>query len=432
MGRVIKVLWFTNTPSLAAATLNMPVVGGGWIESLERQVRQREGIDLAVAFNHGKEKLHKFSEAGTTYYAIPDSRSRASVFIGRHLASDGDDQLVDQYLAVIEDFKPDIINIFGTEKSFGLITERIGIPVVIHLQGILTMYERKYFPPGISKGTLLKRSDLKSLIKATSLFHQYRSFKAAAFREQRIFAMNRYFMGRTDWDKRVTSILSPGAEYFTGNEILRPQFYTAQWKDKIRETKTFISTIQPNIYKGLETVLECAALLKNMPGFRFKWIIAGIPEEHTLVKLFERRIGYRFRDVNVQLKGKMTADELLKAELDADVFVHPSHIDNSPNSVCEAMLIGMPVIATDTGGTGSLLNDGKEGVLIQDGDPHSLAGALLELSNDRSYAAQLGRNARERAGQRHAPEEITDNLLNIYFGLIKKKESRSPAPVVSL
>jgi len=432
MGRIIKVLWFTNTPSLAAATLNMPVVGGGWIESLERQVRQREDIELAVAFNHGKERLNKFSEGGTTYYAIPDLRSRTSVFIGRHLSSNDDDMFIDKCLEVIGDFKPDIINIFGTEKNFGLISELTGIPVVIHLQGILTMYERKYFPAGIGKATLLRHSNFKDLIKATSLFHQYRSFKTAAVRERRIFAMNRYFMGRTDWDRRITSILSPDAEYFTGNEILRRQFYTAQWKEKARETKTFISTIQPNLYKGLETVLECAALLKGIPGFRFKWIVAGIPAQHSLARLFERKTGYRFSDVDVQLKGGMTADELLKAELDADVFVHPSHIDNSPNSVCEAMLIGMPVIATGTGGTGSLLTDGKEGVLIQDGDPHSLAGALLELSNNRNFAAWLGQNARERAIQRHAPEEITDNLINIYFGLITKKEYRSSAPVVTL
>jgi glycosyltransferase involved in cell wall biosynthesis len=116
----------------------------------------------------------------------------------------------------------------------------------------------------------------------------------------------------------------------------------------------------------------------------------------------------------------MNAAQLLKAELDADIFVHPSHIDNSPNSVCEAMLIGMPVIATCTGGTGSLLTDGEEGILIQDGDPHSLAGVLMELVKDPAYAAELGKNARERAIKRHDPDQITDNLINIYTSLIKK------------
>jgi glycosyltransferase involved in cell wall biosynthesis len=420
MGSITKVLWFTNTPSLAAATLGLPAMGGGWIESLERQVRKRQQIELAVAFSHGKEKVNKFEEGRTTYYAIPDRRSRAGAFVSRHLSRADDRAFIDSCLAIVDDFKPDLINIFGTEKSFGLISERTKIPVVIHLQGLLSLYAKKYFPTGFGKGDLLRTSGLKSLLKADSLLHHYYSFKAAARREVKIFGLNHFFMGRTDWDRRAVATLSPGAQYFTGNEILRSQFYSAVWQRQEKETRNFLSTIQPNMYKGLETVLEAAFILKKMGGLRFTWIVAGTPAGHPLVRLFERKAGYRFSDVNVLLKGRMDADQLLRAELAADVFVHPSHIDNSPNSVCEAMLIGMPVIATCTGGTGSLLNDGEEGILIQDGDPHSLAGALLELMKDPVYAAELGKNARDRAIKRHAPDQIADNLINIYSSLIKK------------
>jgi glycosyltransferase involved in cell wall biosynthesis len=432
MGKVMKVLWFTSTASLAAKAVNSSVVGGGWIESLERYLRKRANIDLAVAFIHGKERMNKFTEQGTTYYAIADTRSRARVFVKRHLASCDDAQLIDSYLDVIEDFKPDIINVFGTEKNFGLISERTKVPVVIHLQGILTMLEKKWFVPGIGKKTLLACSSIKSLLRATSPLHEYYAYKSAAVREQRMFLMNRYFMGRTDWDKRVTDLLSPGSEYFTGNEILRREFYVAKWNKKAQESKTFISTIQPNIFKGLDTILECASILKKADRFPFKWIIAGIPEDHYVVRLFERKAGLRFKDVNVLLKGKMKADELLKAEMDADVFIHPSHIDNSPNSVCEAMLTGMPVIATCTGGTGSLLDDRKEGLLIPGGDAYSMAGALLELTSQPLFAAQLGQQARERAIRRHDPEEITDNLIAIYSELLKKQTSRQPALLTTI
>jgi glycosyltransferase involved in cell wall biosynthesis len=420
MGRITKVLWFSNTPSLAQDTLGKPTVGEGWVKSLEQQVRKRDHIELAVAFGYGREKINKFIEEGATYYAIPDRRSRAGVFIGRHLSRTNDAQFIESCLEIIEDFKPDIINVFGTEKSFGLISERTNIPVVVHLQGLLSLYKKKYFPPGYGRVSLLRSSRITSLLRAESLLHHYYSFKAAAKRELRIFKMNRYFMGRTDWDRRATSTLSPGAEYFTGNEILRSQFYSAFWQARERKTHTFLSTIQANMYKGLETVLESAQILKKNGELQFKWIIAGIPVEHPLVRLFERKAGYRFSDVDVLLQGSMNAAQLLKAELDADIFVHPSHIDNSPNSVCEAMLIGMPVIATCTGGTGSLLTDGEEGILIQDGDPHSLAGVLMELVKDPAYAAELGKNARERAIKRHDPDQITDNLINIYTSLIKK------------
>jgi glycosyltransferase involved in cell wall biosynthesis len=76
-----------------------------------------------------------------------------------------------------------------------------------------------------------------------------------------------------------------------------------------------------------------------------------------------------------------------------------------------------------------LLTDGEEGILIQDGDPHSLAGALLELLKDPVYAAELGKNARERAIKRHDPDEITDNLINIYSSLIQKSSPTKPTRI---
>ena len=84
------------------------------------------------------------------------------------------------------------------------------------------------------------------------------------------------------------------------------------------------------------------------------------------------------------------------------------------------MVLGMPVIATYTGGTGSLLTDKKEGILIQDGDAYSMAGAILELINNPEYATELGKNASLRARERHNPAAITNDLISIYSKMISK------------
>ena len=414
----MRVLWFTNTPSLAAGSLKLSAVGGGWIQSLEERLIERNGIDLAVAFNHGKGAIDKINGSGTTYYTIPNKRTRIKTFIDRHFNTFDDRELVASCLEIINDFRPDIINIFGTEKGFGLLREKTQIPVVVHLQGILTVYEKKWLPSGVGRRTLLQHTGIKSLFKATSLFHNYGYYRKAASREQQIFRSCKYFMGRTDWDKRVCNVLSPGAEYFNSQEILRKEFYTHTWNKKPQDKKIFISTMQAVIFKGLETVLECAVLLREMNAFDFEWVIAGISPDDTIVKIFEKKKGKKFSDCNVLLAGRLGSAELVQKELNADIFIHPSHIDNSPNSVCEAMLIGMPVIATYTGGTGSMLTDKKEGILIQDGDPYSLAGAILELENDPGFARLLGQNARKRALERHDPERIADNLIDIYSEII--------------
>jgi glycosyltransferase involved in cell wall biosynthesis len=85
------------------------------------------------------------------------------------------------------------------------------------------------------------------------------------------------------------------------------------------------------------------------------------------------------------------------------------------------MVLGMPVIATYTGGTGSLLEDKKEGILIQDGDAYSMAGAVLEVVSNPGYAAELGKNARIRARERHNPDTITNDLISIYSKIIPRQ-----------
>jgi glycosyltransferase involved in cell wall biosynthesis len=418
----MKVLWFTNTASLASSILNLPVIGGGWIESLEKSIRNIDDIELAVAFRHGEKELNNFNDGKAIYYAIPQRRkSKLAEVVDRHMHKLDDKDLIDYCIEIINEFKPDIINIFGTENGFGLISSRTRIPVVIHLQGILTIYEKKWFSPGITKWTLLRHTGVKFFLKGAGLFHDYMNFKKASLREQEIFRINKYFLGRTDWDRRITSILSPSAKYYLSNEILRSEFYSSQWTIKQRDTKVFISTIQGNIYKGLETVFECAKHLADLKKINFKWIIAGISKEDIVVKIFQKVIDKKVEEYNIVLNGKTSSKDLIALELDADIFIHPSHIDNSPNSVCEAMLLGMPVIATYTGGTGSLLIDGKEGLLIQDGDSHSMAGAILELVNQPEYAAGLGRNARLKAVTRHKQDDIVSNLMNIYTDVVETK-----------
>lgn len=65
----MKVLWFTNTPSLAANTLSEESVGGGWIMSLEAKLKKHNGIDLGVVF-YTRKQLNPFEYKGTRYYSV--------------------------------------------------------------------------------------------------------------------------------------------------------------------------------------------------------------------------------------------------------------------------------------------------------------------------------------------------------------------------
>lgn len=416
----MRVLWFTNTPSLGANYLNIRSVGGGWIESLEAELSKMSSIQLGVSFNLDHD-IKPFMVNKTRYFpvCIKSPKGKIKNLVSRWTKPIQNENNIQPYLDIIQEYKPDIIHIFGTEGVFGLIISKTNIPCVIHLQGILTVCNQKWYS-GLSAIEVLKYSRKWRFIKGFGLYHSYYINKKAANRERGIFQQCKYFMGRTDWDRRATSILSFNSKYFHCDEVMRQGFYLHQWLPKDRETNyILITTIRNNIYKGLETVFECKKLLNKMSlGYKIVWKIAGINKEDEISYLLERKYGSTFKDNGIDFLGPLQEKELINEMLEADVFVHPSHIDNGANSVCEAMLLGMPVIATYAGGIPSSVENKSEGLLVQDGDPYALAGAILELRENSNYANELGINARTKALRRHDPKKIVDELLNIYSSVI--------------
>jgi glycosyltransferase involved in cell wall biosynthesis len=290
------------------------------------------------------------------------------------------------------------------------------------MQGNLTVINRKWFS-GLTAIDILKYSNKRQLLKGLGLYHNFFLNKKAAERENRIFKDCRYFIGRTDWDRRVSSVLSPGSEYFHCDEIMRAGFYIHQWKPQTKQKDYIIvSTIRNNIYKGLEAIFECKKILnQSFPEYSIIWEIAGINEGDEILYLVERKYKDKLISNKIVLLGHLQEIDLLNELLKADLFIHPSHIDNSPNSVCEAMLLGMPVVATFAGGIPSIIQDKEEGLLVQDGDPYALAGSIIELIKDSNYARILGSKAREKALIRHNPDRILKEVLNIYSAIIAKR-----------
>lgn len=420
----MKVLWFTNTPSMAAEFLHVTSNGGGWIESLEKQFSKKNEIQLGIAFPYGTQEAKSFVIGTNSYFSFPviEDHGKFRKFINRWKHSIEPESVVYQYLDIVKVFQPDLIHIFGTESAYGLMVPYLKIPVIIQIQGNLTVVSKKWFS-GVSFIQILRFSYFNNVIRALGIWHYYFKFAKCALREQKIFDNGKYFIGRTDWDRRIAKVLSDDSLYFHCDELLRDIFYETRWTDQANSKLVFYSTLAHHTYKGLEAILETAAILKNKINTEFEWQIAGINGKEEIIRIIEKSYKLRFIDHNINFKGNITAEELASGLLQASIYIHPSHIENSPNSVCEAMLIGMPVIATYAGGIPSMILDKKEGILVQDGDQYAMAGAILELIEDRNYAVELGKNARVRAMNRHNPEKVLNKILEIYSTVVLKDTS---------
>ena len=106
--------------------------------------------------------------------------------------------------------------------------------------------------------------------------------------------------------------------------------------------------------------------------------------------------------------------------MEANVFISPSTIENSPNSVGEAMLLGVPIVSSNVGGVADLLKDKEEGYLYQSDAPYMLAYYVMQTFKDFERASVMGQNARKHAAITHSYEKNLNCLLDVYHQISKK------------
>jgi glycosyltransferase involved in cell wall biosynthesis len=421
---LMKVLWFSNTPANSDEHFNTQLSGtGGWLKSLDKAIQEK--VDLHVAFYHNKD-IDSFRYGNATYHPIKKHKNLFGKSRSRLFNEIIDTEHLDIYLNLINRIKPDIIDIHGTENPFGAIITKTEIPVITTIQGNITVYLYK-FCHGIERKYLnVKNMDvfnIKSLILPAAFKNSRNRFVKMQRREEKNLNPCKYIIGRTSWDKRISRILAPGRIYFHNDRIFRDSFYLAKWNPNNNKNLILHTTSGNTFYKGFETL--CLALYElNKLGIDCEWRVAGIKGEDLIVKVVKKKLGEKFPKKNLTLLGSLTENLLVERLLEADIYVMPSHIENSPNNLCEAMILGMPCIATFAGGTGSLLKDGEEGILIQDGDPWVMAGAVLEIKDNYDNAVVMGQNARKRAIIRHDREKISNGLVEIYSEILSIHESK--------
>lgn len=405
----MNVLWFTNTPCLAEDFFNEKSVNGGFLKTLNEIVQDK--VNLSIAFYYKKD-IKPFRYGNTMYFPIyKNSDSLTNKIKSRVLGRMEPEEDIKKFIEIIIEIAPDVIHIHGTERQFGLIQNFISIPTVISIQGNISVYKEKYFS-GIPLLDVFKYTRLKNRLFFTGTLSRFKSFKKQAEIEKRILRISKNIIGRTDWDQRITRVLSPNSNYFHNDEILKKVFYENQWQNQLSSKINLFTTTAAGIYKGVETLIHCAYLL-DLNDVNYKWKVAGVSVNDEIVDLSTKSLKKNISK-NIEFLGPVDEETLKDSILNCNIYLGVSHIENSPNSLCEALLLGAPCIATYAGGTSNFIQDRISGVLIQDGDPYSMAGAIMELKSNYDMAQAMGENARNIAIKRHDRNIIVRDLISIY------------------
>ncbi|MDO5400288.1 MAG: glycosyltransferase family 4 protein [Eubacteriales bacterium] len=411
----MKLLWLCNAvPGVVASQISGRETGAvNWVDHVLSDLRSRgQTICILCPGNGASGALDGLCSYQTYVEGRPDVYKPA---------------LEAQFRQVLCAFQPDVIHIWGTEYGHTLAmvnaAQQEGLlpRLAVSIQGLCSVAARHY-AQGIPH-TVRGRFTLRDFLRQDNIRQQARVFARRGALEVEALKKVRHVIGRTEWDLACTGQINPGRSYHFCSETLREPFYAGCWAyEACRKHRIFAPSCAYPV-KGFHYLLEAfAQVLKvypdatlAVPGKSFlrtdaKYRLRRGSYDKYLAKLV-KQYGLQGK---IEFLGKLSAEGMKAANLSANVFVQPSTIENSPNALGEAMVLGVPCIASDVGGVTSLMTHGTEGFIYDSAAPYMLAHYICKVFAMGDKAEALGRAARAHAQLTHDPENNLEALLSIY------------------
>jgi glycosyltransferase involved in cell wall biosynthesis len=372
-----------------------------------------QGINLAVATLHPCENLVSLNVEGIIYYLIP---TESAISYQKRLEK--------YWEKIIREFNPDIVHIHGTEYTHGLACIRAfpNMNYIVSIQGLVGVYSKYYFG-GISTFNIIKHITFRDVVRFSSMFQEKRSFEKRGNFEKEYFLKTKHVIGRTNWDFAHAKSINPSVEYHFINESLRDCFYqNIKWNsDRITNHTIFLSQATYP-FKGLHIVLEAVALLMTeFPEIKIRVAGPSIIRDKTFhEKMKLSGYGSYIKDIIkknklngiIHFTGFLDEEKMKEEYLNCHVFICPSSIENSPNSLGEAQILGVPIVASYVGGVPDMVEHGVTGLLYRFEETEMLVQHLRKIFSDPMLATRLSSNGIKSAERRH------DRLRN--FELLQK------------
>jgi glycosyltransferase involved in cell wall biosynthesis len=391
-----------------------------WIEGLVTELKNINTINLAIAFSSiNNDKIENINDEGISFYRYPLKFQDVTKY----------DKNTETYLQeIITKVKPDIVHVFGTEYPFALATanvcEKLGIidKMVISIQGLISKIQKHYHCGVPFK--IVNRFSVRDLLRWDNIKIQEKKFAQRGKNEIAALQKSKHVIGRTTFDKAVTLQINPQVKYHFCNETLRSSFYIKSWDYENCEKFTIFLSQSYYPVKGFHYMLEAMPIiLKKYPKAHIytigedliktlnlrKWL-----KEGTYQKYLRRLIKEYHLENNITFLGRHSAEQMRDRYLKSNVFVSPSTIENSPNSLGEAMILGVPSVASDVGGVSDMLTHKEDGYIYQSDAPYMLAHYVCELFENPDLALNFSEKAKKHASITHDRKENTKTLLEIY------------------
>jgi len=291
-------------------------------------------------------------------------------------------------IKVIKIINPDIVHAFGTEGPYSLAGYNSGYPCLISLQGIINKIFK--FEPSL-RFLLIRRTEKLAIMN------------------------NKYFSCRTKFDRNFILSINKNANIFDIPEAMNEVYFENSWEVKNINRIIFVGSLIKR--KGIETLIKAIPLVKKKIPDLVLYIIGNGNSKYKqyLISLCNKFDIYN----NVKFLGYKQPKEIVEYLIKSQIFVFPSEIENSPNVIAEAMVLGLPVLATKVGGIPYIIESGKSGILVEKENSQILSEKIIYLLRNPSIRMTIGENAKQIARNLHHPKDVAIKTISAYNEILE-------------
>lgn len=420
----MRVLWISSAPIGPAAEIlgcDYQGTSGGWIRTEYEKLRACEmqlGF-LTVLPDVPSGQYRKEERGGEPAYAVRTPRILYGCRPGRALTGAME--------RAIRDFRPDLIQIWGTETVIAVAGAMAApnIPKVIFQQGIIGIharYKKTCFQPAAQDhGAAMKRfayQQLRERVKE-ELFRRQIAWEQTAIRTCGNVILD------SEFAEAYCRSLSPDIRCFRYQLLPNARFIDGKWSYEGCERHTIFTIAATTPMKGLQQLLRALALVRRefpdvklfvpgnfglhngAPSGAFETWIADFLQKNDLAD-------------RVSFIGRQNVDGMVAQLERANVFVSPSCMEVHALSLREAMSVGVPCVSSVCGSVQEFVEHGRSGLLYRYEEYEVLAREIMALFRDPERAQRLGACAAQR-WQRDAAA----SLEPVYQTILKKEQAET-------
>lgn len=410
----MKIAWFSTVlPDLKD---ELKINGsGGWITALAE-----------LFINNGEHHLDIFCLSNNSERFYSKGCVNVQIIHTSGNFYDYDKKVQKRIDEILSKTNYDILDIQGLEFSFSryLLPYVDKLKVIATVQGFAHQIDN-YYLENLKEYNLTKYRTLRNIIFKDDLLSRKNLYHRRGLQEIKILKRIHYIIGRTEWDKSVSLSINPEIKYYDIQRILRASFYNSKkWSyDKCKKYKIFLAQSHYPI-KGLDTLLTAFYdVLKEYPDAEI--VISGknmgqpINWKEYLKKTdYQNIIIQRLDELKLKSRvtwlGRLNSSDMINEMLSSHLVVLPSIIENSPNTVAEAQLLGIPIVAHDTGGVSSYVENNFSGYLYENNSHKQLTEKIKHLFSSLQELNLISQNSIRVAESRHSQEKIFNDLLRAY------------------